>query len=203
MANNIVRAHIEIRGKRPLLQHSFGEDAMPLQKGERSGVAGNDPEEWKRTRLITKDGQLYMKAAAAFGMIREAAKYTRKGKSSLQSLVAATLLIEDSIILLDRYMPKGEISRDPTESVYLDVCGVRNPSTKARNVRYRLACSPGWTAKFKIAWDKTIVSREQMKAILNDAGMLVGFSDGRSVGNGRFDVIAFEMIEDAKEAAAA
>lgn len=43
----------------------------------------------------------------------------------------------------------------------------------------------GWLASFTLCWDKTIVSREQMRAVLQDAGTLVGFADGRSVGYGR------------------
>lgn len=200
MGNNIVRVTVTIKGRRPLLQCSFGPDAIPLETRERSGVAGNDPEEWKRTRLVTPDGQMYMKPASVFGMIRDAAKHTKKGRGSLQPLVAATLQIEDTFVLLDRHLPSdGVPSTHPTDDVYIDVCGVRNPATKARNVRYRLAASPGWKATFTMCWDKTIVAREQMRSILNDAGTLIGLSDGRSVGNGRFDVLEFNEL-DAKEA---
>lgn len=41
-----------------------------------------------------------------FGMIRDAAKHTKKGKGSIQALVAATLQVEDEQILLDRWLPK-------------------------------------------------------------------------------------------------
>jgi hypothetical protein len=94
------------------------------------------------------------------------------------------------------------INTDMSETVYIDVTGVRNPSTKARNVRYRLAASSGWKATFTVVWDKTIVARDQMKAVLNDAGVLVGLADGRAVGYGRFTVESFE-VQDAQEATAA
>lgn len=38
-----------------------------------------------------------------------------------------------------------------------DVTGVRNPSTKTRNIRYRLAASPGWKATLQSSGTKTIV----------------------------------------------
>jgi hypothetical protein len=200
---NIVRAEITIRGKRPLLQHSFGPEALPLEKAERTGVAGNDPEEWRKTKMVTPQGQLYVRGTYIFGMMRDAARHTRKGKGSIQTLVAATLQIEEECVLLDRWMPKeGDPKMEPGEPCYIDVAGVRNPSTKARNVRYRLAASSGWIASFTLLWDKTIVSRDQMRAVLSDAGTLVGLGDGRSVGYGRFIVERFEEA-DAKEAAAA
>lgn len=201
--SNIIRATVTICGKRPLLQHQFGPDALPLEKGERTGVAGNDPGEWKKTCMVTSEGQLYVRGTYIFSMLREASKHTRKGKGSIQALVAATLLVEEDRVLLDRWMPTGaQPSTDSTQPVYIDICGVRNPSTKARNVRYRLAASSGWKISFTIFWDKTIVGRDQMRAVVNDAGTLVGLADGRSVGYGRFIVESFEVLS-AEETTAA
>lgn len=201
---NLVRARVTIVGKRPLLQHQFGPEALPLEKAERTGVAGNDPQEWVRTRMVTKDGQLYVRGSYIFGALRDGSRHTKKGKGSIQSAVAATLQVEESVVLLDRYLPsEGDPSTDPTQPVYIDITGVRNPSTKGRNVRYRLAASAGWRANFTLLWDKTIVSREQMRAVLIDAGTLVGLADGRSIGNGRFDVESFEEIQSAEKAPAA
>ena len=131
-------------------------------------------------------------ALYVFGMLRDAARHTIKEEGSIQALVAATLQVEDERVLLDRWLPKGtDPTTDASQSVYIDVCGVRNPTTKARNVRYRLAASAGWQAAFVIVWDKTVVSRDQMRAVLNDAGVLVGIGDGRGVGYGRFTVGRF------------
>ncbi len=200
--SNIVRARVTIQGKRPLLQHMFGPDALPLEKGEKTGVAGNDPEEWKRTCMVTPDGQLYIRGTYIFGMARDAARHTRKGKGSIQSLVAATLQVEEEIVLIDRFIPGGGPTTDRTQPVYIDVTGVRNPSTKARNVRYRLAASSGWRATFTLLWDRTVVGREQMRAVLNDAGTLVGLADGRTVGYGRFDVTEFDVLNAEQKTAA-
>jgi hypothetical protein len=174
----------------------FGPEALPLEKGEKTGVAGNDPEEWRKTCMVTPKGQLYVKGTYVFGMLRDAARHTKKGRGSIQPLIAATLQVQEDQILLDRRLPKkGDPPlNDATQPVYIDVAGVRNPTTKARNVRYRLAASPGWKATFTILWDKTIVNREQMKAVVTDAGTLVGLADGRNVGYGRFDVISFEEL---------
>lgn len=205
--SNIVQAKVDIRGVRPLLWHRFGPEALPLQKQELTGVAGNDPEEWRRTVLVSKDGQLYLDPSQVFGGIRDGSKHTKKGRGSIQPLVTATLQVLDERVLIDRYFPgfpNGHAFNvneaeappsDPSEPVYLDVRGVRNPSTKARNVRYRVAASRGWACEFTLIWDKTIVARAQMEAALYDTGQFVGIGNGRSIGMGRFEVLSFKVIE--------
>lgn len=197
--SNILTAEVSIRGTRPMLWHAFGPDAIPLQKQERTGVAGNDPEEWRKTVLFTKEGQLYLRPTYVFSCFREAAKYTKKGRGSIQKLVQATLQVTDNKVLIDRFIPgfdgglPAELTTDEDEPVYLSIMGVVNPSTRGRNVRYRVAASLGWAAAFTLMWDSTIVSRDQMHAVAIDAGRLVGLADGRTIGFGRFEVTSFEV----------
>lgn len=205
--SNIVTATVTIQGIRPILWHKFGPEALPLEKKEKTGVAGNDPEEWRRTVLVTKEGQLYIEPEYIFATVRNGAKYTKRGRGSIQASVSATLQVLENRILVDRWFPDfpngktfnvDEVeppSTDSDESVYLDIRGVRNPSTKARNVRYRIAASPGWTCTFTLSWDKTIVSRNEMEASVIDSGKLVGVGNGRAIGYGRFDVTQFEIDE--------
>ena len=63
---SIISATVAIEGVRPLLWHHFGPDAIPLEAKPRTGKAGNDPDEWKKTVLITSDNQLYQ-GSARFG----------------------------------------------------------------------------------------------------------------------------------------
>ena len=193
MGSNIATAKVTIRGTRPIFWHRFGPDALPLEKQERTGVAGNDPEEWRKTVLMTAERQLYLDGTQAFAAIRDGAKYTKDGRGSIQPKVAATLQIMEDVVLVNRHLPAEPLPTDVASPVYLDVRGVRNPSTKARNVRYRVAASPGWEATFTVLWDKTIVATPQLQASLIDAGKLVGIGDGRSVGFGRFDVVEFAV----------
>ena len=198
MASNILIARVSIKGIRPLLWNHFGPDALPLEKQERTGVAGNDPSEWCKTVTITKEKQLFVDSSYIFATIREGAKYTKKGRGSIQSMVSATLQVLTDKILIDRYLPDNisELINETDQPVYLDVRSVRNPSTKARNVRYRVAASPGWRATFEIMWDKTIVSRSEMQAAIIDAGRFSGIGDGRSIGFGRFIVESIEIKEE-------
>lgn len=205
--SNILTAKVQIKGTRPLFWHRFGPDAIPLEKQEKTGRAGNDPEEWRKTVMVTKDGQLYLEPTYVFATIREGSKFIKKGKGSIQPSMIATLQIVDTRVLVDRFMPgypNGKAydvakekppAQDIDEPVYLDVRMVRNPQTKAANIRYRVVASPGWLCEFTIEWDKTIVSRGEMEATLIDAGKLVGIGNGRKIGMGRFEVEAFEVVE--------
>lgn len=203
--SNIVTAEVTIKGTRPLFWHRFGPDALPLEKKEKTGVAGHDPEEWRRTILTNRDGRMYLEQTYLFATCREGAKYTKKGRSTMMGPVSATLQVITDRILIDRFFPGfpngnkfDPLTVDPPEQdpelpLYLDVRGVRNPSTRARNVRYRVAACPGWLAEFEMMWDKTIVSRAEMEAILIDAGRLVGVGNGRAIGMGRFEVVKFDV----------
>jgi len=198
---NILAAKVCIEGMRALLWHKFGPDAIPLEKQEKTGVAGNDPIEWQRTVLCTKEGQLYLEPSYVFGCVRDGSRYTKKGRGSIQKIVVATLQVLDDRILIDRFIPgfdKGLPDTVPTDSdlpVYLDVRGVRNPSTKGRNVRYRIAAKAGWRSEFNIMWDSTMVNRGQMEAVTIDAGRFCGLGNGRSIGLGRFQVLSFDVEE--------
>lgn len=193
--SNILTAVLTIRGIKPLLWHTFGPDAIPLEKQERTGVAGNDPEEWRKTVLMTDNRQLYVEPTYIFGCLRDGAKHIKKGRGSIQALVAATLQIVDDRILFDLFLPPdSELTRDTSQPVYLDVRSVKNPATKGRNVRYRIAAAKGWLTTATIQWDKTIVSRQEMESVAVDAGRLAGIGDGRNIGFGRFEVVEFEVF---------
>lgn len=195
--SNLISATIKIRGTRALLWNAFTPEAIPLQKQEKSGVAGNNPEEWRKTVLMTEQRQLYLEPTYIFGCLRDGAKYTKKGRGSLQPLITATLQIADNQVLVDRFLPdEGKLTYDPPQAVYLDVRSAKNPATRARNVRYRVAAAPGWIVACTVEWDKTIVSRDEMKAVVIDAGRLVGIGDGRAIGFGRFTMEDFTVIEE-------
>lgn len=210
---NIVTAKVELVGIRSLFFHVFGEDAIPLEKVEKTGVAGNDPWTWSRTTPITPQGQLYVDPTYIFATMRDGSRHIKAKRGSIQPLVVATLQIMDDIVLVDRFLPpeaaefvrsKGAVgdpltvlTRDVTQPVYLDVRSTRNPNTKSRNVTYRVAASTGWHVSFNALWDRTVVSTAQMHAALIDAGALEGLGNGRKIGMGRFRVESFQVSDHA------
>jgi hypothetical protein len=204
--SNIAVAEVTILGTRPLFIHWFGPDAIPLEKQEKTGVAGNDPESWRKTTCVTKDGQLFVPGTYAFAVVREGAKQVKKGRGSIQPDMIATLQIADDKILINRYMPgfpnesaydiktAAPPERDSDLPVYLDVRMTRNPATKGANIAYRVACAPGWSCTFKIQWDTLVVSTPQMQSAIIDGGRLSGLGNGRKIGMGRFDLTSFEVV---------
>lgn len=190
-----VRTKVKIRGVRSLLLHCFSNETLSLERKARTGVAGNDPYEWKNSYTSTKEGQLYVVPSYIFGCLREASFYTKNGRGSIQSKFSATMQVLEDKILFNRFMPTDEnefLSRQSDDDVYLDVRAVRNPTTKGRNVRYRVAMSEGWETEFTLQWDDTIVASAQVHQVLIDAGSLIGLADGRKIGFGRFEVVSYE-----------
>jgi hypothetical protein len=199
MAKNILSAAVTIEGVRPFLWHFFGPDAIPLEKGEKTGVPGNDPESWKRTVLASPDDKrkLYILPTYVFGCVRDGSRHTKLGRGSLQPKVVATLQITDTLIYFDRTLPREDKLKlnDYTAPVYIDQRAVRNPKTRGANICYRVAASAPWTLTFHLQWDKTVVSRDQMASVLNDSGAYEGLGSGRKIGMGRFVVKKFEVSE--------
>jgi hypothetical protein len=194
---NLLSAQVSLQGTRPLLWHHFAIDAIPLQKKEKEGVAGHNPEEWKKTVLMTPERQLFIYNTYIFSCLRAAAPFVKRGRS-LQLAVSATLQVKEEIILIvDRFVPKKpelvergqEFKELPLAYVYVE--GVRNPATGGRNIRYRVATAPGWICQFTLHWDKTVLSRQEMEALCLTAGQFVGLGDGRAIGFGRFEVKSF------------
>lgn len=205
---NILEATVTIKGVRPLFLHQFGEDSIPLQKQETDGVAGNVPSEWRKSVSVDKKGEVYIRGNYVFSCLAGkdgAAKYTKSKRGSLLTACRATLQVSEDRIFFGRFMPGANGSYDVTKApvpdrdadlpVYLDVRSTVNPTTRARNVRYRICLSPGWSCTFHIQWDKTLVSRDQMHAIMHDAGRMCGIGSARAIGMGRFTVESFDVHE--------
>lgn len=199
MAENLVTMGLAIVGTRPLLWNRLSAEIFSSKRREKTGSAGNNPDEWKATHRATDEGQLYLETSQVFGCAREGAKYTKRGRTSISRFVVATLQVVEEKILINRFMP-DELLKDSNQPVYLDVRPVKNPNSRGMNIRYRVAASAGWEAIFRVFFDKTIVSRQEMHAVFIDAGKLCGLGDGRAIGFGRFDVK--EVVEIAEEQAA-
>jgi hypothetical protein len=194
MSSNLVNYEIKIKGNRPILFHAFREEVLTQTKKNRGGSQGNDPTEWKQTVQMDDKRQLFVTHLNLFAMIKNAAKFTKVGRGTIKDKVGATIQFDPiNYYLTDRFVPEEEnLDRDEKKPVFLHVVSVKNPATKGRNLRYRIAASPGWEIIFHMKWDPRIVSIDLMKGVLEDGGVLEGFMDGRNIGYGRFELIEFE-----------
>lgn len=187
-------AEIKIRGIRPLIFNLFTVDSIPLTKVAKAGVAGNNPDEWKKSFSITDENQLYLESRHIFGCLRAGGKFIPKSRGTLESDVSATLQVNSERLLLNRFIDSLEnVSKDPNNLVYVDVRPVARRGVK--NIRYRLATSPGWETDFQICWDSTLISAQQMESVCIEAGAFAGLGDARKIGFGRFEVLQFKVYD--------
>jgi hypothetical protein len=198
----IKKATVTIRGTRPLLMHKFNVEVLSTDRKAKKGSAGNNPDEWRETVFSDADGNLFMPGDYFFACLKNGALHTKIGRGTIQKKVAATLQIISEKAMLNRKLP-AKIDELTVENwpklgqapVYLDIRGVMNPASKGRNVRYRVACAPGWECTFECQWDETIVSSIHMRQVFEDAGILGGIADGRSIGMGRFEVLECQIVD--------
>ena len=191
------KAKIKIKGIKPLIWHAFNKEALSLDAKPTAGKSGNNPEEWKATVLVDPDNKLYVKDSYIFASFREGSKNVKVGRGTLKAKLISCLIVLDTIVYIkNRALPaENDLTEDVTKPVYLDICGVTNPNTKGKNIRYRIAASKGWESEFTVQWDDRLISTEQMKQIAESAGLHSGIGDGRNWGNGRFDIVKFDLVK--------
>lgn len=195
------KATVEVVGIRPLFFNAFRIEAISNLSKVRTGSAGNDPEEWKRT-VLEKNNQLYIPGSYWTSCLKNGSFYTKAGRGSIQKSFVSSTCILTEISLINRHLPNNwekmtieEMVRDSNQPVYLDIRGVTNPSSKSKNIRYRIACCPGWKTEFQFTFDDTIISASQIKKIVDDSGKNIGIGDGRLLGYGRFQVEKIEFSD--------
>lgn len=191
-----VEVKVGFKGIKPLLYHCFSIEALSIGRQEKTGIAGNNPDEWKRTFKTTENGQFYLPFTYAFSCALNGAKMYRKGKGTYQRDVSSTLEIIEEKILLNRFMPEDILNNTHEDDVYIDVRGVNNKNSRgSKNIRYRVCLNPGWEGEFTMRFDNTIIGVDLMEQIIIDGGKFSGFGDGRSIGFGKFIITKFEIGE--------
>jgi hypothetical protein len=196
------KAKFKLVGTKPLLFNAFRPEMVSEESSTKpkTGKAGNNPEEW-RERVFAEEKKLYLPDTYFFAFIRSGGSFIKVGRGTLQKKIIACITIpETKYFFLNRELPKiveeietGDLIKDSDQPVFLHVCGVTNPNTKGRNVRYRIGLGVGWEIEASVEWDDTIVSKSQMEACINSAAKLSGMADGRNNGYGRCIMEYFEI----------
>jgi hypothetical protein len=189
-----IKAKIAIEGTKSILFHTFPIDTLTPGKS-RGGTTGKDEEEWKSTVLMTGNRQLYVMGTYLIGAIKSAGKLIKVGKGNMMKKIESCLECLEDVVLLDNlFVPEdSQLTKSSMDPVYIDVRSVVNPSTKGRNLRFRIAAKAGWKLSAAIEWDDSLVSKETMKECVTNAGLYEGIGDGRRIGFGRFSVVSFEI----------
>lgn len=190
-----------IKGVKPFLYHKFNIESISSQNKIKEGTSGNNPSEWKNT-FWHEEKKLFVPGSYFLPAITAGGKFVKVGRGTISPKIPSAITILDEKVYFNRelpdkleYLTNDSIPHDSSAPIYLDIRGVSNPNTKGKNVRYRLALSPGWELQPTFLWDDTIISKDQLNNALEALAKLVGFSDGRTLGYGRFDIIDFD-VED-------
>src|SRR4030095_12677952 len=158
----MAHAIVTIRGQSPLLMHAFPmvqvESLEKKPAAEQAELAAyRDPD----------TGFLYVPGVAIQRALVGAAAYSKgKGRSSLQKVVAACVLVSPERVSLG----VKEFSVDSRPVVV--------PATKGRVMRHRPRLDE-WALLFEIEWDDTLITAAQMRRVIDDMGSRVGLLDFR------------------------
>lgn len=176
----IKRIDVTIQGKSALLMHAF-----PMV--EIKGLEKKSPKEQAEFSAYRDGkGRLCFPAVNIGRSIVAGATYSKgKGKGSLQKPVAACLLVTPEKLDLG------------TKDYQIDSRPVVIKATKGRIVRHRPRLDE-WRLTFEIEFDDDLLSENQMRQCVDDAGSRVGIGDFRPECKGpfgRFVVVNWESIE--------
>ncbi|WP_242056652.1 MULTISPECIES: hypothetical protein [unclassified Nostoc] len=150
---NILQAKVSIEGTRTLAIHHFGVDALPLEAKEKDGVAGNSPNEWKKTVLMDEERQLFLLPTYFFGCIKYGGKTVKRGKGNLLADIASTLqVMDDQIYICNSDGPRRNWRFDYGAVIHEET--IQRPVNKnIKKPRIRLFGNKTWSELTGKVWD--------------------------------------------------
>ena len=160
---------VTIEGIAPLLMHAF-----PLTTP--AGVDKMSPEEQAELSAYRTPGtnELYVPGINIQRCLVASATYSKgKGRGSLQKPVAACVLVNPERCGLG------------TTQYEIDSRPVVVPATKGRIVRHRPRLDQ-WSLSFVVEYDPTLLTANQLRQVVDDAGSRVGLLDFRPERKGPF-----------------
>lgn len=167
---SVKQVDVTIKGTSPLLMHCYPMIEPPegWQKwgaAEQAEVAAyRDPD----------TNELYVPGTAVQRCLVGAATYSKgKGRASLQKPVAACVFVNPERISLG------------VKEYAVDSRPVVMPATKGRIIRHRPRLNE-WEITFSIEYDTALLSEEQLRRVVDDAGSRVGLLDFRPEKKGPF-----------------
>jgi len=192
---------IEITGIQPLLVHRFqDENAQPkaTRKVRTSDTVDTRAEALKAAN-VTEDGRHYLSSFAVIGAMTNAgANHKMVGsRKSLRFIVPSAVRWPVDAEPILEILVEGVPARD----FIVDARPVTIPATKGRIMRYRPRYE-GWTMRFRLLVDTSLMSVEMAHTLLNEAGVQIGIGDFRPEKRGPFGtfrVTRFEVIEEETE----
>lgn len=183
------RVAVTIRGEADLLFHRWNCEAVAAKATAPKGSAAKKADDVESYVYRNTDGDLCVPGEYLRQAVVAAAKFRQDPRSPRKS---AQDLIKAAVVSLTPLACLGIRSWDYEHRCRVQV--QRNGIT-----RVRPAISVGWSASFVFLVNlPEYVSSEMFNGLLTDAGRLVGIGDFRPT-YGRFQVVRFEVLDDAPE----
>lgn len=177
-----MKINVTIEGTSPLLMNRFTEEAeMAVSKTAKKvtkATKGTPREQAEPKAYKDQDGMLYVPGTNIFACIIEGGKFIKIGKAkatnSKSSLIPAAMILEDQICSLH------------TKDFEVDSRSVVIPATGGRIMAHRPRLDE-WRLSFSIdLFDPDILSPDDVRQIIDDAGKKVGLGDFRPARKGPF-----------------
>ena len=163
------QATVTIEGTSALLMKKYAE--VPVEGFEKKKPA--EQAEISAYR-IPGSKELYIPGVAIQRAMVGAAAFSKgKGRSSLQKIAAACIMVSPEYVGLG------------TDKYDVDSRPVVMPATKGRVMRHRPRLDK-WRVTFGVEWDETLVSEDQVKRIVEDMGKRVGLLEFRPACKGPY-----------------
>ena len=193
--------NVVIKGTSTLLLHKYtaasvSEPKTRLTTGKDSA---NYADEWIKGTYLNKEGQVVMPWDNIFACMFDGSKGYKKGKTAFTRIIYTSLAIADlePLITIDSEPITIEMIRN---NDWLHAKGA--VVTGRRIDRVRTAIPEGWEVNFSIVTKpNNVLSTEDIKAILDNAGTQAGLGDWRPSAPkkpgpyGTFEVTSFEEVK--------
>lgn len=190
--------NVSIEGISPMLHHSAAAVGMEITKKKKGGIAiEGDPNEWKTSIYFDEEAGVFLPALNVEACFIQAAKQFKiTGRQTASAYFKSGVFCETDKLpfyVSGKQIKKiEEIGENPDTSILR--LGVKNPSTRARNTRYR-AQFYNWSSQFNliVAADDYITA-DLLKEVIEYAGSYIGLGDFRPR-FGRFKVTSIKAQE--------
>lgn len=160
---------VRIQGTSPLLMNRFN----AISPDDFKKMVAEEQVKWAEYRDPETE-ELYVPGIAIQRCLVNAAVYSKgKGRASLQKQVAACVLITPEMCSLG------------VKNYEIDSRAVVVPATKGRILRHRPRFDM-WSTEFVIEYDTALLSENELRKIVDDAGSRVGLLDFRPEKKGPF-----------------
>jgi hypothetical protein len=198
-------AEVVLRGKRgsPLVVHAFAEKAKAeirakQQKKTKQAKEERKPhEEFLAARYVDSDGRECVPITALKkALVSAATAFDDLTKVALRQAIFVDSILNPGAALVPIETPEGEPHVGTMREDAVTIGG------NTRGLTYRPEY-PQWQIRVRVEFNPRLVSREQLLALIDQAGWGVGICEGRpektsALGWGRFE----RMLEDAEAKAA-